>query len=206
MSFQLHAITTGTLEQQQAANIAAKIHPFVDYIHIREKHRSAKELLGWVNSFVEVGVPANKMIINDRLDVALASGIAGVQLTENSLPVVAAKQIAPSLMTGCSVHDPEAAAVQAERGADFILLGHIYETACKPSLSPVGLWAVKEASALSKAPIITIGGVMPYHVKELKHAGAAGVAVMSGVFGHAHPLEQAIAYREAIQKEEETFK
>ncbi|WP_203364371.1 thiamine phosphate synthase [Bacillus sp. REN10] len=202
MFFQLHAVTTGTLDQQQAANIASKIHPFVDYVHIREKHRSAKEILEWVESFIDVGVPAKKIIVNDRLDVALVSGVAGVQLTENSLPVVEAKKIEPALTVGCSVHDPEVASIYAEHGADFILFGHIYETSCKPSLAPVGLWAVKEASALSRVPIIAIGGILPHHVKELKQAGADGIAVMSGIFGHSNPLEQAIAYREAIKKEE----
>ncbi|WP_338752731.1 thiamine phosphate synthase [Bacillus sp. FJAT-52991] len=202
MSFQLHAVTTGTLERKQAAHIALKVHPFLDYLHIREKHRSAKEIFTWIESFIDAGVPANKIIVNDRLDVALASKAGGVQLTESSIPVAEARRIAPTIKMGCSVHNVEAAAKKAAYGADFILLGHIYETACKPSLSPVGLWEVKEASALSKVPIIAIGGILPQHVTDLKLAGAGGIAVMSGIFGHSNPLEQAIAYREAIKKEE----
>ncbi|WP_157796209.1 thiamine phosphate synthase [Bacillus xiapuensis] len=202
MTFQLHVLTTGDQDIETAASTAAAIHPFVDYIHIREKHRQAREVLCWAERFLQAGVPSQKLIINDRLDVALAVNAGGVQLTEDSLPLIKARQLAPAKLIGCSAHRPDQAARLSKNQASFIFLGHIYETACKPLLAPIGLQALQKAAASSSAPIIAIGGVAPGHIKELKQAGAGGIAVMSGVFGSPDPIKQAIVYQKTIKREE----
>ncbi|MFK2825174.1 thiamine phosphate synthase [Bacillus sp. B190/17] len=202
MSFQLHAITTGKQELEQASDIASIIHPFVDYIHIREKHRSAKELFHWVQTFIEADVPAEKIIVNDRVDVALAAEAGGVQLTENSLPLQIVKPFTASMKAGCSIHEPAAAIKAESNGADWGLFGHIYPTASKPGRTPAGLEQLKAATRAVNMPIIAIGGIMPHHIQEVKEAGASGIAVMSGIFGSKDPADTAAYYRNEINKEE----
>ncbi|MGC8228900.1 sulfur carrier protein ThiS [Pseudobacillus badius] len=202
MTFQLHAITTGTLGLAQASSIAAAIHSFVDYIHIREKQRSARELLYWVEAFRKAGVPAEKIIVNDRLDVALAAGAGGVQLTESSVPLKQVRPFLRQLAAGCSVHEPAAVAHANEGRADWILFGHIYDTASKPGRKPSGLETLQAAAYASRVPVIAIGGIKPHHIREVKAAGAKGVAVMSGIFASKDPAAAAASYQTAIKKEE----
>ncbi|KMY53871.1 hypothetical protein AC623_07725 [Bacillus sp. FJAT-27231] len=202
MSFQLHAITTGKLELVQASNIASDIHSFVDFIHIREKQRSAKELFHWVEIFIANGVPKEKIIINDRVDVALAAGAGGVQLTENSLPLQSVKEFSQQMKVGCSIHEPATAAKIAAEQVDWLLFGHIYETASKQGKKPRGLGRLKKTVRASSVPVVAIGGVMPKHIQEIKTAGAKGIAVMSGIFASKEPGKAAARYRHEIDKEE----
>lgn len=202
MTFRLHAITTGKLELAQASEAAVSIHPFVDFIHIREKQRSAKELFHWAETFIARGVPAEKLIINDRVDVALATGAGGVQLTENSLPLRQVRSFAKNIKAGCSIHEPaDAAAIQGEP-VDWLLFGHLYETASKPGKQPKGLELLQATVGFSRIPVIAIGGIMPHHVQEIKAAGAKGIAVMSGIFASKEPAVAASCYRAEIKKEE----
>ena len=202
MSFQLHAITTGKLELERASETASIIHPFVDFIHIREKQRSAKDLLNWIETFMAAGVPTEKIIINDRVDVALATGSGGVQLTENSLPPESVREFAPHIKVGCSIHEPTAAINAAAGRADWVLFGHIYETASKSGRKPRGLALLKKTACSSRIPVVAIGGIMPQHIREIKAAGANGIAVMSGIFGSKEPAAAAACYRNEINKEE----
>lgn len=202
MSFQLHAITTGKLELEQASETASSIHPFVDFIHIREKHRSAKELFQWGEVFIAAGVPAEKLIINDRVDVALATGAGGVQLTEKSLPLQSIKEFTQYMKVGRSIHQPAAAANIQEGLADWFLFGHLYETASKSGKQPKGLDLLQTVVDSSCIPVIAIGGIMPHHIREIKATGAKGVAVMSGIFASKEPAAAAACYRNEIKKEE----
>ncbi|OCA91965.1 thiamine phosphate synthase [Pseudobacillus wudalianchiensis] len=202
MPFQLHVITTGKLELVQASNIAAEIHSFVDFIHIREKQRSAKELFHWVETFIVNGVPKEKIIINDRVDVALATGAGGVQLTENSLPPQIVKTFSQQLKMGCSIHEPAAAVKKAAGQVDWLLFGHIYETASKQGRKPRGLDLLKKTVRASSVPVVAIGGIRPQHIREIKMTGAKGIAVMSGIFASKEPGKAAACYHNEINKEE----
>ncbi|KAB7708232.1 thiazole tautomerase TenI [Bacillus aerolatus] len=202
MSFQMHAITTGKQELEQASEAASAIYPFVDFIHIREKHRSAKELFKWVETWINAGVPPQKIIVNDRLDVALASGAGGVQLTESSLSPEIIRPFAANKKVGCSIHTAKAAVDMEKAGADWAILGHVFATASKFGRKPIGMCELSTAAQSSQVPVIAIGGILPHHIKEVMAAGAAGIAVMSGVFGSEEPADMAARYRNAIKKEE----
>ncbi|WP_025701359.1 thiamine phosphate synthase, partial [Paenibacillus forsythiae] len=86
---EIHLISGGGTSLDSFVLISAAVHPFVDYIHLREKSCTANELYHAVREMCRLGVPPGQIVVNDRLDVALASGAAGVQLAGHSLPAAA---------------------------------------------------------------------------------------------------------------------
>lgn len=130
------------------------------------------------------------LFVNDRLDVALAVGAAGVQLGAGSLDPEDARRLEPRWWIGRSVHDlAEAAAAQAG-GADYLLVGPLYRTATHPEREPLGLARLGAIVALG-LPVIAIGGVTPPRVGEVRRAGAYGVAAIRGVWDAADPGDAA---------------
>lgn len=131
------------------------------------------------------------LVVNDRVDVALAAGASAAQLTTRSLPVRDARRVAPALPVGASVH-AAAEAVDAERdGAAWVVAGHVFRTTSHPGKPPRGLGLVAEVVERVRIPCIAIGGVRPEHVPVLRRAGAHGVAAISGIWG-ARDAEAAI--------------
>jgi thiazole tautomerase (transcriptional regulator TenI) len=188
---QLHVITDGKKTKEELVEILSGIHPYADFIHIREKHRSAKELFEMVEAFIANGVPPRKLFLNDRVDVAHVLNISGVQLAYHSLGVSEVRRCFPELRVGCSVHTYEEA-VQAEKdGADFVLYGHIYPTASKSSLVPKGLAELKLMTRSLGIPVIAIGGITPEKLPELKACGVKGAAIMSGIMDARDYVEAA---------------
>ncbi|MNO36652.1 Regulatory protein TenI [compost metagenome] len=193
-------ISDGKLDPGRFVSLAAAVYPLVDYFHLREKHRSALELLDMAKQLLLAGIPASRLVINDRLDVALAAGAGAVQLAWNSLPPAAARAAAPSLRLGRSVHSAAEAAEAGRQGADYCLFGHVFPTACKPGRQERGLGLLAEAVRSSRIPLIAIGGIDPGNAGQVIRQGAAGIAVMSGICGAADAVAAARAYRSAVQK------
>jgi thiazole tautomerase (transcriptional regulator TenI) len=189
-----HAISTGTQPLEQFAAIAAQIHPHVDAIHIREKAKTAREMFDWIETLVALGVPRDKIIVNDRVDAALVSGVKGVQLAYHSLPATSVKKAFPKLSVGCSVHSLEEAIAAEQSGADYCLYGHVFPTECKAGAPPRGLEQLAQIAAAVAIPVLAIGGIQPEHVPQIQKAGARGIAVMSGIFSAERPLAQAQRY------------
>ncbi|ASA20319.1 thiamine phosphate synthase [Paenibacillus donghaensis] len=196
---ELHLISDGKRAVAPFIEMAAAVHPLLDYIHLREKQWSALELLAAAEQLQHVGVPASKLVINDRLDVALAAGAAGVQLAWHSLGPAAARPLAPYLRLGRSVHSPAEAAEAARQGADYCLFGHVFPTGSKPGQRERGLAELAEAVGCCRIPLIAIGGIRPEHAGQILAAGAAGIAVMSGICSAADPVAAAEAYYAAVQ-------
>ncbi|TVY00279.1 thiamine phosphate synthase [Paenibacillus cremeus] len=202
MKPQLHVITTG---QQELGEVAAILErcptALIDVLHVREKHRSARELVAW-HARLKPLLPHTAVVLNDRLDAALAAGADGVQLTGSSLSAAQARRIAPpGLAIGCSVHSAEEAKSAAREGADFVIFGHVFATGSKPGLAPRGLPALAEAAAAaSPVPVIAIGGMTPDRVSDVLAAGAGGIAVLSSVLLHEDPAGQLAAFREALNR------
>ncbi len=120
-------------------------------------------------------------IVNDRADIALASGARGVQLTSRSITPADAARFAPDLWIGASVHSPDDARAAASGGAHWLVVGHAGEEGTLGEHDRSG--AVIERFARDHAlPVIVIGGVRPEHVPALRAAGAHGVAVIRGVW------------------------
>lgn len=196
---EIHLISDGKLNTVQFTELAAAVHLIVDYIHLREKTWSARELMAMTEQLIRAGIPPAKLVINDRIDVALAAGAGGVQLAGHSLPPASAHGIAPGLRLGRSVHSPEEAAKAGWEGADFCLYGHVYPTACKPGQRERGLEQLARAVQCAGIPLVAIGGVEPGNAGAILATGAAGIAVMSGICGAEDPVAAASAYRSAVQ-------
>jgi thiazole tautomerase (transcriptional regulator TenI) len=195
---ELHIISTGELTLAELVRIAAATHRFAAAFHLREKAWTARELMEGTRLLIAAGVPPQRIVVNDRADVAVAAGVRGAHLAWHSLDVREVKRLFPQLRVGKSVHD-EAEAVQAEaEGADYVLFGHIFATASKPGLPARGLAALQSLASRVKVPVIAIGGVTPERVPAVLQAGAAGVAVMSGIMKAADPVSAAQAYHDVL--------
>ena len=121
-------------------------------------------------------------IVNDRVDIALASGAHGVQLTAKSLKLSDVQNIAPALRIGASVHSAEEAVEAEQAGADWCVAGHVLETPTHPGEPRRESNFINELVAEVSIPVIAIGGVRPEHVKLLVHKGAHGVAAIRGIW------------------------
>ncbi|QOT00053.1 thiamine phosphate synthase [Brevibacterium sp. JNUCC-42] len=217
----LHLITTGCQTLRETLSIVQVAEQAgVDYLHIREKERSAREIEDWIIHLSDV-FPRERIIVNDRVDLAVAYHCGGVQLGHQSMRSSSASRILPAhQLLGCSVHnEQECLAVQPEmvqtslhqdsligndslqsRFPTFVLVGHIYPTECKPGVEARGLPFVTRMRALLPPCIslIGIGGINPNHVQEVMGAGADGIAVMSGIMQTTEPQNMMKAYREQL--------
>src|SRR5213594_4962362 len=144
----------------------------VDMIQVREKDLPAKELFKLVIKIRDLAAGSRtRVLVNDRLDVALAAGVDGVHLPSNGLP---AERVRPLVkLLGISTHTLDEA-IHAERaGADFVVFGPVFDT---PGKRPVGLQPLRTVASQLKIPVLAIGGVNEENSKEILDTGAAGIA------------------------------
>jgi thiamine-phosphate pyrophosphorylase len=165
-------------------------------IQLRLKDVSARDLVGVARELVRaVGVP---VMVNDRADVAIAAGAAGVHLGADDVPASAIRRIAPpEFMIGVSVgNDGE---VENSAGADYVGIGPFFATASKndagKAIGPEDFSRLREATGL---PAVAVGGVTAENAAIAIAAGATGVAVIGGVFGSSDPAAAARRLRSAI--------
>jgi thiamine-phosphate pyrophosphorylase len=159
--------------------VEAAVDAGVDLIQVREPDLEAGELTALVRALVPLAAGRRtRILVNDRLDVALAAGAAGVHLKEAGFLPDAVRRIAPTGFTiGCSVHTT--AAVAARNAADFLIAGTVLPTASKSAvdyLEEDGLRAIVEAAATQ--PVIGIGGLDVRSIPLLTASGAAGLAAV----------------------------
>lgn len=134
------------------------------------------------------------LIINDRVDIALGVGAAGIQLGRTSFPVgVARRLVGKGLMIGASVHSAEEAREAASEGADFLLAGNLFRTASHPDRPGKGPRWLRELTP-SGAPLIGIGGILPDRVPEVMESGAHGIAAIAGIWNSVEPADAVRAY------------
>ncbi|GAA0300882.1 thiazole tautomerase (transcriptional regulator TenI) [Gracilibacillus halotolerans] len=195
---ELHVITNGDMLLEHWERIPQFINE-IDFLHIREQSKTANELFTIVNMLLEKGVPANKVIINDRLDLALVMDVYGIQLGYRSIPlsVVTQKQIFEHLQVGKSVHDVEEAIRAEDEGADYLLFGHVFSTNSKKGLPPRGVQSLHAVVQSVDIPVVAIGGITPLNVGEVVANGAKGIAIMSPIWNTKNPLQLINEYRNA---------
>jgi len=124
-----------------------------------------------------------KLLINDRVDIALAAGADGVHLGRQSLPANAVRKITgDNFLIGASTHSLHEAVEAEKDGADFITLGPIYNTPSKLKYGdPIGVDVIRGVKTHVSVPVLAIGGIKTDTVHEVMSAGADGVAVISGI-------------------------
>lgn len=133
------------------------------------------------------------LLINDRIDVAMAVGADGVHLGEHSLPTSAARRILGNkAIIGRSTHRVEDIERAAAEGADFVTFSPIYFTPSKALYGePQGVDALRRACAASPLPVLALGGIRQDRIREVRSAGAAGIALISALLKADHPASAA---------------
>lgn len=153
----------------------------VDWIQIREKDLPPRALLEFTRAAMARARnhPA-AILVNSRMDVALAAGAAGVHLTADAPPPRRLRAIAPrGFLFGVSTHAPEEVERAAAEGADFAVFGPVFPTASKPATAAAGLEKLAEACARAGLPVLALGGITPARIRPCLAAGAAGIAGVS---------------------------
>jgi thiamine-phosphate pyrophosphorylase len=137
------------------------------------------------------------LLINDRLDVALACRADGVHLGGHSLPTDAARSLlGPDRLIGVSTHSRSEIVRAATLGADFATFGPVYATPSKAAYGPAkGLAALHAACRNPPLPVFALGGIKPDHQAEVLQAGAAGIALISAVYSDPDPQIAAARFR-----------
>jgi thiazole tautomerase (transcriptional regulator TenI) len=196
----LHLVTDGRHSAAELVKIITDIHTSADAIHIREKNKSAGELIGLIEELHQNGVPKSKLVMNDRVDAAVLSGLHQVQLPSHSFHVKLVKQRFPHLEVGCSVHTAAEAVYCAENGADRLMFGHVFQTSSKNGLEARGISKLAEIAESVSIPVIAIGGINPAVIPDLRDIKIEGAAVMSYVFSAEHPSHAALELADQLKR------
>jgi thiazole tautomerase (transcriptional regulator TenI) len=188
----LHAITDqriarrpdlGTIAQQLAVGGR-------DHLAFHARGRALSGLEHYELAVRLSGCPPAHLFVNDRLDVALAVGAAGVQLAHGSLTPEDARRLNPGWWIGKSVHDLREAEAAHAGGADYLLVGPVFPTATHPDRAPLGSARLSEIAGLG-LPVIAIGGVTPERIPELMAVTIHGVAAIRALWQAADPADAA---------------
>ena len=172
--------TANVLAQIRAAAAAG-----VDWVQIRERHAPARELLALAKAATDACDGRARVIINDRLDVALAAGAAGVHLRGTSVPArevvrwCRAGNAPAGFLIGVSCHSVAEAREAESAGASYLFFGPVFETPSKKSFgAPQGIARLAEVCRSVRIPAIAIGGVNEENAAECLRAGAEGIAAI----------------------------
>jgi thiamine-phosphate pyrophosphorylase len=153
-----------------------------DVVQVRERDLADVALLALVRDIVAgVRLAGTRVLVNDRADVAIAAGAAGVHLRGDSPPASRLRRfVPPGFIVGRSVHSlDDIDAAVADGGCDYLMFGTVFASAGKPPGHPVaGIDRLAEACRRSALPIVAIGGITPEREPDIARAGAAGLAAV----------------------------
>ena len=199
----VHAVTTDAIAlapdfAARARGVMAALGPR-GALHLRAPLAGGRRLFEMTAALVEDARASGcALVVNDRLDVALAAGADGVQLTSRSMrPAEARDAVERSggqLAVGASVHELEEARAAAGAGADWLVAGHVFPTPSHTGAPGRGVAFLRQVAAAVSCPVIGIGGVLPRHLPLLRAAGASGAAVIRGIWDAADPEAAASDY------------
>lgn len=192
IDFNLYLITDR--RQVPGGDLVGAVHAAlqggVKAVQLREKDLSARELLPLARELRKLTREFGaKLLINDRIDVALAAEADGVHLGGHSLPVAAARALlGPQRLIGVSTHHRAEILFAARDGADFVTFGPVWFTPSKaPYGAPVGLDALRQACADAPLPVFALGGVVAARIPELIAAGCSRAACIGTVLAALAP-------------------
>ncbi|MDP2857332.1 MAG: thiamine phosphate synthase [Bacillota bacterium] len=184
-----HSLGRGTEEVVRCALAGG-----IGAIQLREKRLSDRRLLETALSLRAMTRDAGALlIINDRVDIALAAGADGVHVGQDDLPADAARRLlGADRILGVTVETPAEAKAAEMAGADYVGTGPVYSTSTKPDAGqPYGPVLVQRIKASTTLPVVAIGGIDQHNAEEVARAGADGLAVVSAVVGR-QDIEQSV--------------
>ena len=167
--------------------VAAAVDGGVNLVQLREKDLPTRQLLDLANRLHAAIDGRAPLLINGRLDVAIASESEGVHLpSDGLLPNHARTILGKDAIVGQTIHSVTEIADYAKSDIDYVELGTIFPSRSHPGGEPLGLFAVRSA-AEQPVPVIAVGGITAKNVANVIEAGASGVAVISAIMGGADP-------------------
>jgi thiamine-phosphate pyrophosphorylase len=195
-TFQLCYITDrhALKPQELLRRISDAARAGVDLIQIREKDLETRELLELSRDALEAARTAKtRVVINDRMDIALAEDAAGVHLSRESLPAAEVRcVVSKDFLIGVSCHSLQEALEAEAARADYVLLGPIFATPSKLRYGPsLGIQILREATSQLKIPVLALGGITVERARECRAAGAAGIAAIR-LFQEAASIEELV--------------
>jgi thiamine-phosphate pyrophosphorylase len=190
----LHVLTDVMLQSRYSHVELARlaIAGGADTIQYREKQGATRQMITTARQMKHLCTDSGVVfIVNDRVDVAIASDADGVHLGQGDYPIpLARKLLGEDRIIGGSALSLKQARKCLEEGADYIGFGPVYPTASKPDTAPpTGIPILKQVVAAVPSPIIAIGGITAGRTAEVIHAGAYGIAVISAVCYQEDPKE-----------------
>lgn len=174
-------------------------------VQLRDKHASSGELLEMANALRPVVERHGVLfLVNDRFDVALASGAHGVHLGDDDLPVAEVRRVVPrDFVIGRSADTEEAAGAAESAGADYLGVGSVFGTRTKAEVigEVIGTRQLACVASAVSIPVVGIGGVDAANAAQVTRAGAAGVAVVSAVMTAPDPADVVRALLRAMAED-----
>jgi thiamine-phosphate pyrophosphorylase len=162
-------------------------------VQVRSKHATGRHMVELTRALLtETHAAGALLFVNDRVDVALAAGADGAHLGDDDLPLPAARRVVPpGFILGRSVETPEQAKVAEREGADYLGAGPVFATESKPDAGePIGLVSLGRIADAVRIPVVAIGGIELGNAREVRQAGAVGIAVIRAVMQVEEPEEE----------------
>lgn len=169
--------------------------------HIRGPRTTGRRLTRLARTLCEPAAASGiTLLVNDRLDIALAVGAAGVHLGTRSMPPSEARRLlGVDRLLGVSVHSAGEAVEAAESGADYLFVGTLFETPSHPGVVPRGAEFMGSVASRVSLPLVGIGGVTPERAAEVLASGGYGVAAIRGIWDAPSPPDAVQAYLDAVE-------
>lgn len=188
--------------------VRAAISGGVTAVQLRDKEMPVREMITLANALLEVTRPAGvPLIVNDRIDVALATGADGLHVGQSDLPGdIARRLLGPDLLLGISATTVEEARLAEQHGADYLGVGDVFGTPSKPDAGvPIGLQGLAEITRIASIPVVAIGGITLENAARTIEAGASGVAVISAILRTPDPAVAAENLLKAVRNRTHNF-
>ncbi len=170
----------------------------VTLLQYRDKQGSARDILFHAREFRRMAPRSAKLIMNDRADLCVAAGFDGVHVGQDDIsPEAARKIVGPERIVGVSTHNVEQVRQADTWPVDYIAIGPVFQTSSKANPDPVvGLEGIRAARALTRKPLVAIGGITLDNCAAVLEAGADSVALISGLLDS--PRERAEEFRRSL--------
>jgi thiamine-phosphate pyrophosphorylase len=181
--------------------VQAAVQGGVTCVQLREKHANSRDFYAQAVALMDLLLPLNiPLIINDRLDIALACGAQGVHLGQSDMPVdVARKLLPPEVFMGWSVETMDEVTRSATLPVDYLGVSPVFATPTKTNTAtPWGLEGLQHIRALTHLPLVAIGGMQLHNAAQVLQAGADSLAVVSAICSADDPRAASQQLRELI--------
>ncbi len=189
--------------QRQAVRLAEELgRAGCSMIQVRAKNATGAQYYQFARQVIDAAGENCRVVVNDRLDVALAAGAAGVHLGENDIPVAEARKIAGDLfIIGATARMADAALAAQRDGADYLGVGAVFPTTHKHDTQLIGLDGLTLVTRAVTIPVFAIAGITAQNCTQTIQAGAWGISAIGAVAGAHDPAGAWLAMEQAMKSE-----